>query len=123
MAVYVLKFLRPIGDTSRPGCFARYYIGWARDEDLPARIAKHRKGAAGCALTTYAYHQGIGFRVVRVLWGLSRTDERRLKNAGHYRLLDPAVRPDLYRPAWSRPRLDSAALQVHEPITPYRLAA
>ena len=119
MAVYVLRFTRPIGDTSRPGCFARYYIGWARDERLPARIARHRRGAAGCALTSYAHSQGIGFRVVRIFWGLSCRDERRLKQAGHYRLLDPDVRPDLYRPASSK----VAPAQTHEPIIPYRLAA
>lgn len=117
MAVYFLKFESPAGDPSRPRMSARYYVGWVQDEFLPRRIKMHRtgiwdgEGGGGCpALTSWFRDQGISFDVVRILWGLSRDDERRIKRGGHFDRYDPTVSSDLsprgvlYVPGWVEDR-------------------
>jgi len=98
MAIYLLKFDEPAGDPSRPRCSARYYLGYSEDTKLPDRIRLHRQGLSGAALPTWFHSQGIGFRVVRVFWGATRSDERKIKDAGHFDRLDPTRSHALYRP-------------------------
>ena len=114
MAVYFLHFDRPAGDPSRPRMSARYYVGYCPDEDVPRRIRMHRTGRWNgqggghhAKLPTWFREQGIGFRVVRVLWGADRDDERRIKKAGNYHRYDPFRSRRLWRPAWLRQHDDA----------------
>lgn len=90
MAVYLIKFDKPIGDTSRPRMMARYYVGYCEDGREVERLAEHKRGE-GASLTAYASQQGIGFRMVAIYPGLDRNDERRIKKAGHFDKLDPEL--------------------------------
>lgn len=98
MAVYVLKFARPIGNPDKPFASARYYVGYSADENLPDLIRAHWEGTSGVNIVSHFRAQGIPFTVVNVLWGLDRTDERRIKRSGNYKRLDPANRSTPYRP-------------------------
>lgn len=120
MAVYFLRFDAPAGDPSRPRCMARYYVGYAEDEHVPRRIKMHRTGVWDglggghlCALPTFQRRRGVGFRVVRVLWGLTRDDERRIKRSGHFERYDPGVHRKLYLPPWLRERREHRPTLVY----------
>jgi predicted GIY-YIG superfamily endonuclease len=79
MTVYVLEFERPLGDLDNPHGSARYYVGFCdSDRELNDRLAEHRSGW-GAAITRAANQKGIGYRVVALLRGGTRDDERRLK--------------------------------------------
>lgn len=58
--------------------FARHYIGWSADGNLPARLAHHAAGN-GSAFMAEVGRRGIAWRVVRV-WQGDRNDERRIKD-------------------------------------------
>lgn len=98
--VYLLRFTRPLGDPSRPGCHARYYLGWCPDGPgrslyaLFERIAEHRAGR-GAAITAAAVAVGAQLQLVRTWPGADRARERAMKKNG----------PARYAPAWLR-RLD-----------------
>lgn len=90
MAVYILRFERAAGTYGRNA--ARYYIGYAEDQNVPVRIGEHRKGTSGAKLPEWFHSQGIGFKTIRIFWGKDRTFERTLKNGGHYYQHDPVIK-------------------------------
>lgn len=107
MAVYLLRYDEAAGDPGRPRASARYYIGYASDENLPRRISEHRTGTSRAALPDHFFSEGIGFRVARIWWGAGRTFERRLKNNGHFNKHDsfhPRGRRRMRRGVHVRPR-------------------
>ena len=67
----------------QPYFHARHYVGFSND--IPARIAAHRKGQ-GSPLLAAALAAGIDFRVVRVWPGADRRFERKLHNRHGSRL-------------------------------------
>lgn len=86
MAVYMLKFGVAIGSGSRGR--AQYYLGYAKDENLEGRIARHIAGNAA-KITSFVIKSGITIELVMVIPNGSRRLERRLKNwHSHARVLD-----------------------------------
>jgi len=69
---YLLHFDRPVGH-------AAHYAGWTRS--LKGRIHHHRNGT-GARLTQVARERGIGFTIAKVVAGVTRAHERRVKNMG-----------------------------------------
>src|ERR671938_1499441 len=66
-----------------PYFHARHYVGFS--DDIPARIATHRKGQ-GSPLLAAALAAGIDFRLVRVWPGADRRFQRKLHNRHGSRL-------------------------------------
>src|SRR5690606_19675181 len=89
MAVYLLRFDRPLGDPDRPGAHASYYIGSTPDARLVQRLTEHWHRSDACIVRA-ARTSGRRFRLVRVWWGEGRPFERKLKKTGHYVRHDPA---------------------------------
>ena len=89
MAVYLLRFDRPLGDPDRPGAHASYYIGSTPDARLVQHLTEHWRNSDACIVRA-ARTSGRRFRLVRVWWGEGRPFERKLKRAGHYVRHDPA---------------------------------
>lgn len=79
MAVYILRFDRPLGNSRHPNGRAKHYIGYAKDTRLYQRLHQHRAGR-GSAIMRACYERGIDFEPVHVFWGMERTFERWLKN-------------------------------------------
>lgn len=77
MAIYILKFDRPIGNPDKKYGTASYYIGYCADTRIAERFAEHKAGR-GAALTRAAVQQGIGFQIVVTMPG-DRAKERQLK--------------------------------------------
>lgn len=71
--VYLLHFARPIGNLGNPRAQAQHYIGWA--DDLPARLAEHRRGQ-GARITAYLAAHQINFEVVRTWEGDYRLEKQ-----------------------------------------------
>src|SRR5690606_24269654 len=92
MAVYLLRFDRPLGDPERPGAHASYYIGSTPDARLAQRLTEHWQRSDACIVRA-ARTSGRRFRLVRVWWGKGRPFERKLKRSGHYVRHDPAPPP------------------------------
>ncbi|MFN3597291.1 MAG: hypothetical protein ACK41D_08475 [Rubricoccaceae bacterium] len=92
MAVYLLRFDRPLGDPERPGAHASYYIGSTPDARLVERLTEHWRRSDACIVRA-ARTSGRRFRLVRVWWGKGRPFERKLKRSGHYVRHDPAPPP------------------------------
>lgn len=88
MAVYLLHLSRPLGNERHQ---ASHYLGYSPDRHLDQRIADHRAGQ-GARITQVAVERGITLTVVRTWPGLSRTDERRMKNQHHHARLCPVCR-------------------------------
>lgn len=85
MAVYMLKFAEAIGCGKRGQ--AQYYIGYAKDDKLKKRIARHIAGNAA-KITAFVIKSGITIELVMVIPRGSRRLERRLKNwHSHKRVL------------------------------------
>lgn len=70
--VYLLHF-------DHPYKHAQHYVGYA--EDLARRLNHHADGT-GANLMKVIKQNGIGFTLARVWDGATRTDERKIKNAG-----------------------------------------
>lgn len=128
MAVYLLKYRQAAGDPDRPRASALYYVGYAEDEHLPRRLRAHRhriwEGEGGghqAKLPKWFRLQGIGFRCVRVFWGFTREDERRIKKGGHYERYDP--RAGSREPAWVRARQAELRRKAHRLARRERRAA
>lgn len=66
------------GMETRPGVFARHYLGWAGDGNMQGRLHHHAAGN-GAAFMAEVTRRGIAWRVVR-LWKGGRGDERMIKN-------------------------------------------
>lgn len=78
--VYMLCYARPIGDTSRPGMWAKHYVGSYKNA---SRITHHEKGTCGVAICRAFHRAGIPFLVVRTARG-GKILERRIKKNGHF---------------------------------------
>lgn len=82
--VYLLRFHEPVGSGKK---FVRYYMGYCDEERLDERMKDHRSGR-GAKLTAAAAERGIDFDVIRTWKGLTRADERRLKNQKNHSRFD-----------------------------------
>lgn len=69
--IYLLHF-------SEPYVRARHYLGWT-ERDVSARLAEHLKGK-GSPLVRAVVSAGITVSLVRTWEGVTRHEERRLKN-------------------------------------------
>jgi hypothetical protein len=94
--VYMLCYARPIGDISRPGMWARHYVGSYKN---PSRIAHHEKGTCGVAICMAFHSAGIPFVVVRTTSGGKKL-ERRIKNNGHHEKYCPRCTPNPRKGFW-----------------------
>lgn len=83
--VYILTF-QALGSERHSACT---YIGWAKD--VEARLAEHRAGV-GAAITRAAVEKGYALEVFAVLPGLTRNDERALKNRKNARKIMEQLR-------------------------------
>lgn len=82
-AVYVLHYLEPIGNPSRPGRFlAQHYTGWALEHRLGERIDEHASGQCGVKICLAFWAAGIKFKVARIEHGVTRARENTLKLQG-----------------------------------------
>lgn len=72
MAVYLLCFSEAISHS-------KHYLGFAVDNDVSARIAKHRSGQ-GLRICRAAAKRGIEIRLAVVIPDADRNFERKLKN-------------------------------------------
>lgn len=73
--IYVLHFDAP-GLESRPGSFARHYVGWTTN--LEQRLAEHRAGK-GSPLVAAIQRAGLGWHVARTWELVDRHFERAIK--------------------------------------------
>ncbi|MCZ7544886.1 MAG: hypothetical protein M5R40_15790 [Anaerolineae bacterium] len=88
--IYLLHFLRPIGDTSNARGMAMHYMGYADDGRLADRLAEHESGW-GAKITAEFMRQQIPF-VVAATWPGDRSEERRLKRWHKHPKLCPVCR-------------------------------
>lgn len=79
MAVYVIKFDRPLGNPDNRRGQAKFYIGYCEDERLFERLKEHRSGRGAC-ITRAASERGIEMDFAMFILGQSRKVERKLKN-------------------------------------------
>jgi hypothetical protein len=87
--VYLLHFLRPIGNPANPRAMASHYIGFSR---MPAARISHHTAGQGARIVAYVQAQGIGF-LVAATWPGTRELERRLKRRKCAPRFCPACRP------------------------------
>ncbi len=80
--VYLLHFTEPYPAGKQP----QHYVGWAIDAE--ARAKEHAT-APDARLLQVIRDAGIGFQLVRTWDGKTRSDERRIKNGGHFRRFCP----------------------------------
>jgi len=80
------------GLESRPGVFARHYLGFTRD--LEQRDAEHRAGS-GSPLLRAALAAGLEVTIVRLWPGGDRKLERRLKKTKNLPRYCPICNPEL----------------------------
>ena len=85
----MLCYAEPIGDTTRPRMSAQHYIGYF---DNPNRIEQHRNGTSGVKIVYAFFKRGIPFVVSRSMPG-TKTDERRIKDAGNHKRNCPNCNP------------------------------
>ncbi len=76
MAVYILKFDRPLGNPANKHGQAQFYVGYAKN--VEGRLHYHLAGRGAC-ITRAAVQQGIGFEVVLVIKEGDRALERKIK--------------------------------------------
>lgn len=72
--IYLIHF-------DKPYKHAQHYRGYCEDDQLEARIARHRSGR-GARLLAVIQAVGIGWRCVRTWPGADRRAERNLKKRG-----------------------------------------
>lgn len=82
--VYLIHF-----DSKLTG-HAQHYIGWSKD--VFTRFAQH-KSNQGARILEVCNERGIGYSVVRVWRGRTRSFERQLKNRKNTRILCPVCNP------------------------------
>ena len=88
--IYLLHFEQPIGNAERGRvAMADHYTGYY---DNPARIDYHRNGTSGVDIVKAFHDRQIPFVVARKRSG-TKTDERRIKNAGGARRYCPVCSP------------------------------
>lgn len=86
MAVYVLHFSGTLGTTGRNS--ARHYVGYSPDARVNIRVSEHRSGT-GASITRAAIARGFTLELARVIPNATRTDERKIKNSGHFDRMCP----------------------------------
>ncbi len=91
--VYLLHFVRKLGNPSNSRGMAQHYIGFA-EHDLAARLERHRAGN-GSRIMAAVTKAGIPWVLARVWEGASRDDERRLKSLKHASRLCPICRGEI----------------------------
>jgi hypothetical protein len=91
--LYLLCYHGTAGDPSRPGAFAKHYLGFA--VNIEQRVTQHENGTSKASLPTWFARKGITFTVARVWPGGTREDERKRKNAGHFARLCPCCKAAL----------------------------
>lgn len=84
--LYLLCFDTPIGR-------AKHYIGSTTLKCLPSRMARHLQGT-GSHLTKAMAQLGSGFTLARIIPIKHRSEERRIKNIGHYHTRCPICSPN-----------------------------
>ena len=95
--VYLLHFVRKLGNQANPHGSAQHYIGFA-EHDLAARLERHHAGN-GSKIMAAVTKQGIPWVLARTWEGASRDDERRLKSLKHASRLCPYCRGEVQLPA------------------------
>jgi hypothetical protein len=83
--LYLLCF--PDGLQSRPGVFARHYLGWTGN-GVEQRLAEHLSGQ-GSPLIKAAIERGMIPELVRTWERATRNDERKLKRSKNLPRLCP----------------------------------
>ena len=91
--VYLLHFVRKLGNQDNPRGMAQHYIGFA-EHDLAARLERHHAGN-GSRIMAAVTKAGIPWVLARVWEGASRDDERRLKSLKHASRLCPICRGEI----------------------------
>lgn len=87
MAVYILEFSAALGNPNKTHGTAKYYLGYCADNRVEERLAEHRAGR-GAFITAAAVEKGLELKLVMLIPGAARTEERRLKNMkSHKRVL------------------------------------
>ncbi len=86
--VYLLHFVRKLGNQDNPRGQAQHYIGFA-EHDLAARLERHHAGNGSRIMAAVA-KAGIPWVLARVWEGGTRADERRLKSLKHASRLCPS---------------------------------
>jgi hypothetical protein len=79
--VYLLHYLRPLGDPQDPRGHAQHYWGFSLPGKLPGRLGAHWDGTCGARLPVAFHRAGIPFLVASVEPG-TRALENRRKLAG-----------------------------------------
>ena len=75
--VYLLHYLRPLGDPDSPRGHAQHYWGWSGLHCLPGRLGAHWDGTCGARLPVAFYRAGIPFLVASVEPGTRALENRR----------------------------------------------
>lgn len=79
--IYLLHSSVALGSTGSNS--ARHYLGWCEPEDLMRRLRQHNSGKSDAAIVRAFIAGGGTLSLVAVWPGKTRTDERRMKTAGH----------------------------------------
>jgi len=88
-SLYLLCF--PGGLQSRPGVFARHYLGWT-ENGVDTRVAQHLSGQ-GSPLVRAAIERGLEPELVRTWTNKTRAYERKLKKSKNLPRLCPHCHP------------------------------
>jgi hypothetical protein len=75
--VYLLHYLRPLGDPEDPRGHAQHYWGFSLPHCLPGRLGAHWDGTCGARLPAAFHRAGIPFLVASVEPGTRALENRR----------------------------------------------
>ncbi len=95
--VYLLHFVRKLGNQDNPRGMAQHYIGFA-EHDLAARLERHHAGNGSRIMAAVA-RQGIPWVLARVWEGGTRDLERKLKARKNASSICPYCRGEVELPA------------------------
>lgn len=85
--VYLLHYLRPLGNPDDPRGHAQHYWGWAGLDGLPARLWAHWTGTCDARLPVAFYRAGIPFLVASIEPGTHELENRRKLSSAKPRCL------------------------------------
>ena len=91
MAVYLIHFSKPLGDTSNPRGQAQHYCGFTNGETVEARLARHQRGD-GARICAAAVEAGAELLLARVWEDGDRELERWVKRQKRHRRFCPICR-------------------------------
>ncbi len=112
--VYLLHFVRKLGNQDNPRGMAQHYIGFA-EHDLAARLERHRAGNGSRIMAAVA-RADISWVCVRTWEGASRDDERRLKSQKNAARLCPVCNGQIT----IEPRRPGRRPMTQRPVSFYR---